>query len=172
MIDITRGFFALVAAAAAGVLIWTATLFDLASPDEFWAVMGILAGAGLVLGVARSVGPIRAGLRPRFNLGVLLLALVPAGLVGAWILLATQPQGGWQQERLESWSSDIGVAGLVADLGVFAAVIAFGLGVLLAFAFGTAAREERVVAEAEVDDREAVTELRVPYETREKVTLT
>lgn len=171
MIDITRGFLALATAAAAGVLIWTATLFDLASPDEFWAVMGILAGAGLVLGVARSVGPIRAGLRLRFNLGVFLLALVPAGVVGAWILLATQPQGGWQQERLQSWSSDIGVAGQVADLGVFAAVIAFGLGVLLAFVLGTAAMAERVVAEPEID-QEAVTELRVPYETREKVTLT
>jgi len=168
MIDITRGFFVLAAAAAAGALIWVATFFELASPDEFWAVMGVLAGAGIVLGFARSVGAIQVGLLPRFNLGVFLIGFLPAAVVGAWILLATQPAGGWQQERLESWSSDIGVGGLVTDFGVFAAVIAFGLGLLLAWSLGTATKPKAVEIEDDVvvDD---VTELGLPYETRDRV---
>jgi hypothetical protein len=168
MIDITRGLFVLAAAAAAGALIWVATFFELASPDEFWAVMGILAGGGIVLGFARSVGAMHVGLRPRFNVGVFLVGFLPAAVVGAWILLATQPAGGWQQQRLESWSSDIGVGGLVADIGVFAAVIAFGLGLLLTWSLGTVTEPRAAVVEDDIVV-DADTDLRLPYETRDRV---
>jgi hypothetical protein len=168
MIDITRGLFALVAAAATGALIWTATLFELGSPNEFWAVMGVLAGAGLVLGFLHFLGTLSGGLRPRLEPASFLLGFVPAAVVGAWVLLAAQPVGGWQQERLASWSNDIGVAGLVADVGVFAGVIAFGLGLLLNWSLGTVAEPKAVAVE---DDAvvDAETELRLPYETRDRV---
>jgi hypothetical protein len=160
MNGINRGLFALAAAAAVGALLWTTSFFDSGDPDEFWAVMGLIAGAGIAFEVLLTIGTVNGRGRAWLHAGSFLIGFVPAAIVGAWVLLATQPAGGWQQERLASWSDDIGVGGFVTDIGLFSGVIAFGLGVLLAWSIKGVGESGTVV----VDDDIAVTETRVPYE--------
>ena len=47
---VVRGVATLLGVAAAGFLVWLATGFDLEATGEYWAAMGILAGAGIKLG--------------------------------------------------------------------------------------------------------------------------
>jgi hypothetical protein len=76
------------------------------------------------------------------------------------VLLTTQPDGGWQQGRLAGWTDDLGITGLVNDLGVFPAVLAMGLGLVFAFSFDTTGprrhelvdREREYVPDEDVHD--------------------
>jgi hypothetical protein len=98
--------------------------------------------------------------------GVFLLAFIPTAIVVGWILLATQPDGGWQQGRISGWSSDLGITGFVNGLGTLPAALAMGLGIVFAFTFDTTGprtpgvvEEERVIPDEDVhdyDDREVV----------------
>jgi hypothetical protein len=49
-----------------------------------------------------------------------------------WILLASQPGSGVGEGRISSWSSSLGILGVVHSLGLWSAVLAFGFGVMLA----------------------------------------
>ena len=98
--------------------------------------------------------------------GVFLFAFIPTAVVVGWVLI-TQPQNGWQHDRLAGWSSDIGITGLVNDLGMFPAALAMGLGIVLAFSFDTTGprrrevidRERQVVPDEDIHDynRDVVT---------------
>ncbi|HYM64671.1 MAG TPA: hypothetical protein VES61_08325 [Gaiellaceae bacterium] len=141
--SVVRALFTLGGVAVAGLLIWIASNFDLGQTNEFWAIMGLLAGAGLALGLSQLLGGWTKWGVPRISSAVLLFAWLPTLVAAAWILLATQPTGGWQQSRLESWSDSIGILGFVRDLGLFPAAIALAAGVVTAFVFDTTGPSER-----------------------------
>ena len=154
-----RALFTLAGVAVAGLLIWIASNIDLVGQtNEFWAIMGLLAGAGLALGLSQLLGGWTKWGVPRVSSAVLLFAWLPTLLATGWILLATQPTGGWQQSRFESWSDTIGILGFVRDLGLFSAAIALAFGVVTAFIFDTTGPREqqvertRTVADEDVHD--------------------
>jgi hypothetical protein len=171
---LVRALFTLAGVGAAGLLVWLASLFALDDTEEFWAAMGLVAAAGLVLGLSQLFGGWTKWGMPVLSPGVFFLAFVPTALAVGWILLATQPEGGWQQERLEGWSDDAGILGLVQDLGLFAPALALGLGLVLAFSFDTTGprvhaveRHETVVPEEDVHDYD---EERTVVQDREETT--
>ena len=163
---LVRALFTLLGIAAAGLLIWVAHYFDLANSNEFWAAMGLIAAAGLALGLSQLVGGWTKWGLPVLSLGVFLLAFIPTLIVAGWVLLATQPDAGWQHDRFAGWSSDLGITGLVNDLGLFPAALAMGVGIVFAFSFDTTGprrhevtdREREVVPDEDVHhyDRDAV----------------
>jgi hypothetical protein len=135
--DATRGLTTAIAAGAAGALLWVATQVGQQTTGRFWAEMGIVAVAGLVLSLEQVIAGWTKGLRLRLSPGTLVLGFVPVLVVAGWILMATQPGSGWHEGRFASWSSSIGVMGLVHALGLWHGVLAFGFGLVLGLAFDT-----------------------------------
>jgi hypothetical protein len=129
----TRAFSMLVGAAVAGALIWVAAQVSRETTGGYWAQIGILAGAGLAFAVV-SVSDIGVP-TPTPSLPTLGLALLPSLVAGGWVIVATQPHGNTFRRHVLSWSGDIGVARVVRELGPYAIVLAFGLGVVLGLAF-------------------------------------
>jgi hypothetical protein len=144
---LVRALFTLVGVGAAGLLIWLAQTFDLTETNGFWAGMALIAAAGLALGLSQLIGGWTKWGLPIMSPGVFLLAFIPTGIVVGWILLATQPEGGWQQARLAGWSDDLGISGFVNDLGTLPAALAMGLGIVFAFTFDTTGPRTRIVTE-------------------------
>jgi hypothetical protein len=58
-------------------------------------------------------------------------------IAAGWVLLATQPDPNWFRDHIRSWTDDIGITGLVGDLGQYVSVLAFGLGLVFGFTFDT-----------------------------------
>jgi hypothetical protein len=165
---LVRAVFTLAGVAVAGFLIWLAQTFDLTTTNGFWAGMGLIAAAGLALGLSQLFGGWTKWGLPVVSPGVLVLAFVPAAIVVGWILLATQPDGGWQQARLANWSDDIGITGFVNGMGTLPAALAMGLGIVFAFTFDTTGPRTRKVVE---EDRDIVPDEDVhDYDDREVVT--
>jgi hypothetical protein len=131
--DATRGLTIALAAGLAGLLLYLATLVGQQTTVRFWEEMGIVAAAGLVLALAPVLGGWSSGLRLRLSPGTFLLGFVPVLVVVGWILMATQPGNGWHEGRIVSWSHDIGLMGLIHDLGLWHGVLAFGFGLVLGF---------------------------------------
>jgi len=129
--DATRGLTVALAAALAGLLLYLATQVGQETTARFWAEMGIVAGAGLVLALAPVLGGWSSGLRLRLSPGTFLLGFIPVLVVGGWILLATQPGSGWHEGTFVRWSHDMGLMGLIHDLGLWHGVLAFGIGIVL-----------------------------------------
>jgi hypothetical protein len=142
MIGVTRGLSTLAGAAVAGVLLWFATQVGAETSGEFWATYGLVAAAGLAMALSQILGGWTKWGWPRFSVGVFLLGFLPALLVGGWVLLARQPAD-WM--NTSNWSRDLGVYGLVADLGNILPAIAFGLGLTFGFSFDTAGPRREVV---------------------------
>ena len=117
--------------------------------------MGILAGAGAVLGLSQLLGGWTKWGAPTMSLGVLLLAFVPTLVAVGGILVATRPTGTDEGEDVAGWIRDIGLGGLAENLFVFQGVLAFGLGVVFAFTFDTRGPRMRTVErDTEVVDEE------------------
>jgi hypothetical protein len=154
---IVRGLFTLLGVAAAGFLVWLATQFDLGSTSEFWAAMGILAGAGAVLGLSQLLGGWTKWGAPTISPSVFLLGFLPTLVAVGGILVATRPTGTEEGEQVSGWIRDIGLGGLAEDLALFQGVLAFGLGIVFTFIFDTLGPRARVL------DREAGREV-VPDE--------
>jgi len=147
---VVRGLTTLLGVAAAGLLVWVASTFDLASTGEYWAAMGILAGAGACLGLSQLLGGWTKWGAPTFSPGVFLLAFLPTLVAVGGILVATRPTDAEEGERVAEWIRDIGLGGLAEDLIVFQGVLAFGLGIVLAFTLDTRGPRSRTL------EREAV----------------
>jgi hypothetical protein len=145
MYDGTRGLTTLVAAGVAGLLLWVATLVGVQTVDRFWAAMGIVAGAGLVMGLAQVVAGWTKGGRLRISPLTFLLGFLPVLVCVGWILMATQPGNGWHEGTVASWSHSIGIMGLVHDLGLWHGVLAFGFGLVLGMTFDTVLLPEPAV---------------------------
>ena len=157
MYGLTRGTITLIAAGVAGLLIWLATQISNDHTGGYWARIGIVAGAGLVMALSQLLGGWTKWGWPHLSFAVLLTAFVPVALVSLWVILAAEPSSGWFHNHVLNWSGDISVDGLVNDLLVYVPLLAFGTGLVFGFSFDTAG--PRVAAEPDpvvVDDRPPV----------------
>src|SRR5829696_8675710 len=152
MIGATRGISTLLAAAVAGFLLWLATQIGAETAGEYWATYGVVALAGLVFALSQIVGGWTKWGRPRLSVGVFLLGFVPVLVVGAWILLARQPDDFF---NTSNWSRDLGIYDLVNDLGNLLPAIAFAVGLTFGLVFDTAG-PRRAVAPRETPARRPV----------------
>ena len=146
MIGITRGFSTLIGAAVAGFLIWLATQMGDGSAGDYWATYGLIAVAGLTMALSQLLGGWTKGGWPRLSLGVFVLGFLPALLVGGWVLLARQPADFF---NTSNWSRDLGIEGVVGDLGELLAAVAFGIGLIFGLTFDTSGPRRDIA----VDDR-------------------
>jgi hypothetical protein len=150
MYGLTRATTTLVAAAVAGLLIWFATQVNDEHVGGFWAVYGLIAGAGLVMALSQLLGGWTKWGWPRLSATFLLTAFVPIAIVSLWIILAAEPGNGWFHRHVLSWSSDLHIQDLVNDLKEYIPVFAFGIGLVFGFSFDTTGpRRDVVVAEDE-----------------------
>ena len=156
MIDITRGFSTLIGAAVAGFLIWLAAQMGDGSAGEYWATYGLIAAAGLTMALSQILGGWTKWGWPRLSTGVFALGFVPVLLVGGWVLLARQPADFF---NTSNWSRDLGVDGVVGDLGELLAAVAFGIGLAFGLTFDTSGprREVGVVEDVHRAPAPAVT---------------
>jgi hypothetical protein len=134
-----RTYTLLLGIAAAGALIWLATRVGTETTWRYWAVLGILTGAGLTFALTqRTAYGAWSEVTPLGFLLALAVALACAG----WIAVVGQPHANWFRTHFASWSDDIGILGFVDRMTTYVDVMAFGLGALLASApgaFGTSA---------------------------------
>jgi hypothetical protein len=144
--DATRGLTTAVAAGVAGLLLWLATLVGVQTVGRFWEAMGIVAAAGLVVALSQVIGGWTKGGGVRISPTTFLLAFVPVLVCVGWILMATQPGNGWHEGTITSWSTSIGINGLVHSLGLWHGVLAFGLGLMLGLTLDTVPVDRPVAA--------------------------
>ncbi len=137
MYGLTRGSLTLIGAGVAGLLIWAATRISGGSAGEYWGIVGLIAAAGLVMALSQLLGGWTKWGWPRVSGSVFLVAFIPVLIATGWVLLDQQPSGNWFQRHIESWSGDIGIDGLVHDLGRAVIVLAFGLGLVFGLIFDT-----------------------------------
>jgi hypothetical protein len=132
---------------AAGCLLWVAAQPALDSNTGYWEAMLLVGAAGLAVGLSQLRG--RAG-DPR---AFLALVFLPVLVVAGWVLVALQPDSSWARGHVLAWSSDIGVADVVRDVGTWVGVLAFSIG----YALGLVAEPApaRVVVEEPVDQTAA-----------------
>jgi hypothetical protein len=137
MYGLTRGTATLLGAAAAGLLVWLAAQIDDKSTGGYWAVYGLIAGAGLVMALSQLLGGWTKGGMPKLSANVFLLAFVPTLIAAGWVVVGHQPHPNWFRNHVLSWSSDISILGVVRDLAEYAAVLSFGIGLVFGFSFDT-----------------------------------
>src|SRR4029450_13220541 len=106
MYGTTRATTPLIAAGVAGLLIWLATRIDDTSRGGFWAVYGLIAGAGLVMALSQLLGGWTKRGCPRLPATFFLAAFVPIAVVSLWIMLAAEPGSAWLHRHVVSWSND------------------------------------------------------------------
>ena len=153
--DVTRGLTIALSAGLAGLLLYLATRVGMQSTARFWASLGIVAAAGLVLALAPVLGGWTKGLRLRFSRGAFLLGFVPVLVAVGWILMATQPGNGWHEGTIASWSESLGLMGIVHALGLWHGALALGLGIVLGTTLDAVPVQTPVAAPAAVDDEVA-----------------
>jgi hypothetical protein len=153
MYGLTRATTTLLAAAVAGFLIWLATQFSSDQLGEYWAIMGLLAAAGLVMALSQLLGGWTKWGWPRLSASVFLFAFIPIAIACLWVILAGEPGNGWFHRHVLSWSGDIHIRGLVNDVLQYVPVLAFGAGLVFGFSFDTTGPVTRATV---VDRREAV----------------
>src|SRR4051812_39752102 len=138
MYGMTRGLMTALGAGVAGFLIWMASAWaDGGSTGAYWARMGLLAGAGLVMAFSQLLGGWTKWGMPRMSANVFLWGFLPTLVCAGWVLVAGAPGGGWFHSHVLSWSGAIGIRGLVSDLGTYIGVLAFGTGLVFGFTFDT-----------------------------------
>ena len=137
MAGTVRGVFTVVGAGVAGLLIWISTQIGEGTLGGYWAVYGILAGAGLTMALSQLFGGWTKWGWPRISVGVFLIGFLPMLVAAGWVLLAGQPDANWFQRHITSWSGHLGIGGLVDDLRRYLGVLSFGLGLVFGFTFDT-----------------------------------
>jgi hypothetical protein len=136
-----RALMTLAAAGVAGFLLWLAAQFDLGTTGGYWAAFGIVAGCGLLLGLVALRG------YDGNPAAMLVLAFLPVLVCSGWVLLYAQPEANWFRNHVRAWSGDIGIGDVTSDVSTFVGVLAFGIGLVLAYTLEPARRRtvERVV---------------------------
>lgn len=149
MYGLTRATTTLIGAGAAGLLIWIATQLDHRHEGGYWGIVGLMAGAGLIMALSQLLGGWTKWGWPRLSASVFLIAFVPVAVVSLWVILAAEPHHGWFHGHVMAWTRDIQVSGLVTDMLTYIPVLAFGTGLVFGFSFDTSG-PRRAVA---VDER-------------------
>jgi hypothetical protein len=137
MYGLTRATTTLVFSAAAGLVIWFATQISNDNIGGYWARVGLVAGAGLLMALSQLLGGWTKWGWPRLSIAVLVTAFIPVAIVSLWIILAGEPGSGWFHNHVMAWSRDIHVSGLVTDFLYYIPVLAFGTGLVFGFSFDT-----------------------------------
>lgn len=137
MVGTVRGVFTVIGAGAAGLLIWISTQIGQGTVGGYWAVYGILAGAGLTMALSQLFGGWTKWGWPGISAGVFVIGFLPVLVAAGWVLLAGQPEANWFQRHVTSWSGSIAIDGFVDDLRTYLGVLAFGLGLVFGFTFDT-----------------------------------
>jgi hypothetical protein len=137
MYGLTRAATTLIFAAAAGLLIWLATQISNDHIGGYWARIGLVAGAGLLMALSQLLGGWTKWGWPRLSIAVFLTGFVPVAIASLWVILGGEPSNGWFHEHVLSWSSDLHISGLVNDLLYYIPVLAFGTGLVFGFSFDT-----------------------------------
>jgi hypothetical protein len=137
MYGLTRATTTLVFSAVAGLLIWLATQISNDHIGGYWARVGLVAGAGLLMALSQLLGGWTKWGWPRLSIAVLTTAFVPVAIVSLWIVLAGEPGSGWFHNHVLAWSRDIHVSGLVTDFLYYIPVLVFGTGLVFGFSFDT-----------------------------------
>jgi hypothetical protein len=137
MYGLTRATTTLLFAAAAGFLIWIASQISNDHVGGYWARVGLVAGAGLVMALSQLLGGWTKWGVPRISPHVLLVAFVPVAVASLWVILAGEPGSGWFHNHVMSWTRDIHISGLVTDLLYYIPVLAFGTGLVFGYSFDT-----------------------------------
>lgn len=137
MYGLTRATTTLIAAGVAGLLIWFATQIDDNHRGGFWAVYGLIAGAGLLMALSQLLGGWTKWGWPRLSATFLLTAFVPIAVVSLWIILAAEPGTAWFHRHVLSWSNSLHIRGLVNDLKEYVPLFAFGIGLVFGYSFDT-----------------------------------
>src|SRR5439155_928219 len=92
--DFNRGLATLIGAAIAGGLIWVAGMYiDDKTTGGYWAVYGIIAGAGPVMALSQLVGGWTKFGMPRLSLVTLLLGFLPVPVGVGWLAYAPADSG-------------------------------------------------------------------------------
>ena len=134
MYGLTRGTMTLLGVAGAGVLLYVASQFDVDTTGQYWAWVGFMAAAGLVIALSQLLGGWTKWGLPRLSATVFLLGFLPALIVGGLVLLHAQPDSG---DFGQGWANDLGVDGLAGDLVSVLPAIALGLGLVLGLTVDT-----------------------------------
>jgi hypothetical protein len=142
MYGLTRATLTLIGVAVAGGLLWLATRIipdelTSASRGEYWAALGLVALGGLALAVSQLLGGWTKWGWPRISGNVFLLGFLPTLIAGGWIIAAQEPENYWLGRHVRSWSDNIGIEGLVNDLGLMIPAIALGIGLVFGLTFDT-----------------------------------
>src|SRR5919197_4563798 len=137
MYGVTRATTTLIGAAAAGLLIWIATQLNNGHDSGYWGIVGLIAGAGLIMALSQLLGGWTKWGLPRLSASVFLFAFVPVAIVGLWVIFAGEPHHGWFHNHVMAWTRDIHVSGLVTDMLTYIPVLAFGAGLGFGFSFDT-----------------------------------
>jgi len=137
MYGVTRATTTLLGVGAAGLLIWIATQISNDHIGGYWARIGLVAGAGLVMALSQLLGGWTKWGWPRLSLPVLVIGFVPVAVVSLWIILAGEPSNGWFHNHVMAWTGDIHVSGLVTDLLYYIPVLAFGSGLVFGYSLDT-----------------------------------
>jgi hypothetical protein len=156
-----RAVTTLIGVALAGFLFWVGAKivdpFDESSTrGSYWGWIAMLAAAGLVVALSQLLGGWTKWGWPRFSIPVLLVAFLPGFLAGLWVLFFHEPGSDWIARHVRSWSDDVGLETLVAELGTAVPAIGFGLGLLFGLTFDTTG--PRVERAELADGRPAVPE--------------
>jgi hypothetical protein len=135
MADTTRGIATLLGAAVAGFLLWLAAQMGTETAGDYWATYGLVIAAGLPMALSQVLGGWTKWGWPRLSPGVFLLGFLPVAVVGLWLLFSRQP--GNPGLDTAAWSDNLGVEGVVRDLGELLPAVAFMIGLTLGFVFDT-----------------------------------
>jgi hypothetical protein len=147
MYGLTRATTTLIGAGAAGLLLWIATQLNHGHEGGYWGIVGLMAGAGLIMALSQLLGGWTKWGWPRVSASVFLIAFVPVAVVSLWIILAAEPHHGWFHNHVMAWTRDIQVSGLVTDMLTYIPVLAFGTGLVFGFSFDTSGPRQRVAVD-------------------------
>jgi hypothetical protein len=159
MYGVTRASVTLIGVVVTGFLMWLGGRIYIGPNyfhrDRYWAYVGLLALAGLVMALSQLLGGWTKWGWPRVSGKVFVFAFVPTLILGGWVLAVYEPGNHWLAKHLRGWSDDLHIDSIVMRLGVISIpAIAFVIGLVFGFSFDTTG--PRVRRSAPPEEKRAV----------------